>query len=72
MCSGLVMATAAEIMRRDRLQLAVYARFSRNPDARVAAVVQDNAWLLAKHAVDAVLEAEGALRIAAAPADGQR
>jgi hypothetical protein len=64
------MATAAEIMRRERLQLAVYARFTRNPDARVAAVVQDNAWLLASHAVDAVPEAEGALPVAAAPAAG--
>jgi hypothetical protein len=64
------MATAVEMMRREKLQRTVYARFTRNPDPRVAAIAGDHAWLLACHAVDAVLAAECTLPEAKRPADG--
>lgn len=57
-CSGADMATAAEFLRRQVLQRAVYARFKSALGDRSAAVLQDNAWLLATHAVDAIMEAQ--------------
>jgi hypothetical protein len=60
------MATAAEILRRQTMQRAVYARFTSPADARLKGVLGEHAWLLAKHAVDAILDAEASLAVAAA------
>jgi hypothetical protein len=60
------MATAVEILRRQTMQRAVYARFNSPSDPRLKGVLGEHAWLLAKHAVDAILDAEAALTVAAA------
>jgi hypothetical protein len=59
------MATAVEILRRQTMQRAVYARFTSPSDPRLKGVLGEHAWLLAKHAVDAILDAEASLAAAA-------
>jgi hypothetical protein len=60
------MATAVEILRQQNRERAVYARFTSGVDQRLKAVLQQNAWLLAKHAVLAVMDAEASLAAAVA------
>jgi hypothetical protein len=52
------MPTAAEVMRRQVLQRAVYARFKTKLSGGLSSVMTEHAWLLAKHAVDAVMEVQ--------------
>jgi hypothetical protein len=65
------MPTALEMMRREALQRAVYARFTKSGDERVRCIVTDKAWLLARHAVDAVLDAERTLGSTLATGNGE-
>jgi hypothetical protein len=68
-CSGsAIMATAIEILRQQNRERAVYARFTSAVDPRLKAVLRENAWLLAKHAVLAVMDAEASLAAAGAVA----
>jgi hypothetical protein len=62
----MTMPTAAELMRRQVLQRAVYARFKTKLSDHLASVMAEHAWLLAKHAVDAVMEVQ-AITTGAAP-----
>jgi hypothetical protein len=67
-CSDIVMPTAADQMRRQVLQRAVYARFKTKLSGPLGSVMADHAWMLAKHAVDAVMEVQANTAVAVQPA----
>ena len=65
--SGASMPTFTEReLRRETLQRAIYSRFNGHPEVAGKFLYSD-AWLIARHAVEAVLEVEDA---AGKPSDG--
>jgi hypothetical protein len=57
----------ARALRREAFQRAVYSRFNSHPDTQGKIAIYSDAWLLAGHAVDAILDVEETLGSIAPP-----
>jgi hypothetical protein len=66
--SGVAMPElTARALRREAFQRAIYSRFNSHPETQGKISIYSDAWLLAGHAVDAILDVEEMIGSTAPP-----